>query len=402
MRSLTLDDILHPCTAQDFLTKIAGSDYLHVPGYPGKFADLFPWAELNHILQTHRFGAKGMRMVKDGRAVSQDAFLRDGVVRAGEMTDLLRDGATLVLERVDCMYRPLKDLGESLERVFEVPVQMNMYAGWRVSHGFDVHWDDHDVIVLQIAGRKLWKIYGITENFPVKNSVELGSKPPENDPVWDGFLEQGDVLYMPRGWWHIAFPVDEPTMHITIGMRYPTGLDLLRFVSGELEQDVRMRIDLQAAGDAGSRAGVMQGVVEAVTAAIGEPGLFERFMKFQRGMAAPRPTLGLPWSATAQVLPDSEDAVIRVATVRGFEMEHSDEAIQVAFSGKALTFATAAEPLFAYILARREVSIGEFCAHFSGAYEQETLRGFLADLVRHGMITTGGAERARASVADPA
>jgi len=400
MRSLTLDDILHPCPAQEFLNKIAGHDYLHVPGYPQKFADLFPWTELNHILGTHRFGAKGMRMVKDGRAVSQDAFLKDGVVRATEMTDLLRDGATLVLERVDCMYRPLKELGESLERVFEVPVQMNMYAGWRVSHGFDVHWDDHDVIVLQIAGRKHWKIYGVTEQFPVKNSVELGIKPPEKDPVWDGFLERGDVLYMPRGWWHIAFPVDEPTMHITIGMRYPTGLDLLRFVSGELEQDVRMRIDLQAAGDTGSRAGVMKGIVDAVTAAIGEPELFERFMKVQRGMASPRPTLGLPWSATAEVLPDSEDALIRIATLRGYEIERFEDAIQVAFNGKALTFAAAAEPLFAYILARREFSIGEFCAHFSAEYEQETLRGFVADLARHGLISIGDGHGVRASAAD--
>lgn len=403
MRSLTLDDLLHPASAAEFISRFAGSNFLHVPGHSTKFADLFPWTELNHILSTHRFGSRGLRMVKDGRAVSQEAFLKDGIVRAPEMTDLLRDGATVVLERVDCMYAPLKELAESLERVFDGPVQMNMYAGWRVSHGFDVHWDDHDVLVLQVAGKKHWKIYGVTEKFPVKNSVELGTRPPECDPVWDGLLEQGDLLYMPRGWWHVAIPVDEPTMHITVGMRYPTGLDLLRFVSGELEQDVRMRMDLAAAGDASAREQIMSGVVQAVAEAIGQPGLFERFMKFQRGMASSRPTLGLPWTATPGVIPDSDDALVRVSTIRGFEFENSGETIQVTFNGKVLTFAAAAQPLFDYIAGHREVSIGEFCAHFSNQYERETLREFLTDLIRHGLlIAETHSARSQASFAEQA
>ena len=238
MPSLTLDDLIHPCSAEEFLTNYAGTGFLHVPGEAQKFASLFPWPALNHILRTHRFGAKGIRMVSGGRALPQEAFLKDGIVRAPEMTALLREGATVVLERVDCMYEPLTGLAENLERVFQVPIQINMYAGWRVTHGFEVHWDDHDVIVLQVAGRKHWKIYGVTEKFPIKNSVELHSQPPSCDPLFDGLLNQGDVLYMPRGWWHIAIPCDEPTLHLTIGMRYPTGLDILRFVSQEIEQDV--------------------------------------------------------------------------------------------------------------------------------------------------------------------
>jgi ribosomal protein L16 Arg81 hydroxylase len=392
MRSLTLDDILHPSTAADFLAHYAGINFLYIPGHPRKFESLFPWADLNHILATHRFGAKGIRMVKDGRAVSQDAFLRDGIVRATEMTELLRDGATVVLERADNMHPPLKTLAESLEGVFEVPVQMNMYAGWRITHGFDVHWDDHDVIVLQIAGRKHWKIYGVTEQFPVKNSVELGAKPPESDPVWDGFLEQGDVLYMPRGWWHVAYPVDEPTMHITIGVRNPTGLDLLRFVSEELERDVRMRIDLAASAGASARGAVLEGVAGAVSEAIRQPGLFERFMKLQRGMASPRPVLGLPWTATAQILPDSGATLLHRASLRPIEIENAGEAINIDFNGKTLTFAAAARPLFEDIARRREFTIDEFCAHFSAQYEAETLRAFLADLVRHGLITVAPAE----------
>jgi hypothetical protein len=387
MRFLTLDDLLHPCTAGQFLERYAGTDFLHIPGEAQKFADLFPWPVLNDILRTHRFGAKGIRVVKDGRAVSHDAFLRDGIVRAPEITELLREGATLVLERVDCMYQPLSRLSESLERVFQIPVQINMYAGWRVTHGFDVHWDDHDVIVLQVAGRKHWKVYGVTEKFPIKNSVELNSAPPSGDPVWDGLLNQGDLLYMPRGWWHVALPCDEPTLHLSVGLRYPTGLDILRFAAQELEHDVRMRMDLPLAGAAGVRVEVMKGVSDAVASAIRDPGVLDRFLKYQRAMTSPRPSLGLPWSATGQVLPDSENSVITFATSRGLELENGGDALHVVFNGKALSFATAAKPLFDFLDdAKGQASVGDFCSRFEAEYERDTLRQFLADLVKHGMI----------------
>lgn len=370
------------------MANCAGTNFLHVPGDAGKFESLFPWPALNHILRTHRFGTKGIRMVSGGRPVGPEAFLKDGIVRAPELTELLREGATLVLERVDCMYEPITGLAENLERVFQVPIQINMYAGWRVSHGFDVHWDDHDVIVLQVAGRKHWKIYGVTEKFPVKNSVELHSQPPTCDPLFDGLLNQGDVLYMPRGWWHIAIPCDEPTMHLTIGQRYPTGIDILRFASQELEQDVRMRMDIPLAGAPETRLNVMRGIGDAVASAMRDPELLDRFMKLQRGMASPRPSLGLPWSATPQVLPDAEDSVITLATTRGLELQngHDRDAINIAFNGKVLTFALAAKPLFEFLRDRHRASIGDFCKQFAAEYEPDTLREFLADLVKQGLI----------------
>jgi ribosomal protein L16 Arg81 hydroxylase len=399
MRPLTLDDILHPCSADEFLANYAGTNFLHVSGDARKFESLFPWPALNHILRTHRFGAKGIRMVSGGRAVGQEAFLKDGIVRAPEMTELLREGATVVLERVDCMYEPLTGLAENLERVFQVPIQVNMYAGWRVSHGFDVHWDDHDVIVLQVAGRKHWKIYGVTEKFPVKNSVELHSEPPTGDPVFDGLLNQGDVLYMPRGWWHIAIPCDEPTMHLTIGQRYPTGIDILRFASQELEQDVRMRMDIPLAGAPETRVNVMQGIGDAVASAVRDPELLDRFMKLQRAMASPRPSLGLPWSATPQALPGAEDSVITLATTRGLELQNAGDVINIAFNGKVLTFASAAQPLFEFLRDRHRASVGDFCNHFATEYERDTLREFLADLVKHGLIVIQEPDVARRSQA---
>ena len=44
-------------------------------------------------------------------------------------------------------------------------------------------------------------------------------------PVFDEFLEAGDVLYVPRGWWHEGLPIGEETCHVAIGTHGPTLAD---------------------------------------------------------------------------------------------------------------------------------------------------------------------------------
>jgi lysine-specific demethylase/histidyl-hydroxylase NO66 len=72
------------------------------------------------------------------------------------------------------------------------------------SQGFAPHYDDIEAFVLQLEGRKHWKLYKprsegevlprySSSNF---NEDEIGS------PVLDVVLEPGDMLYFPRGFIH--------------------------------------------------------------------------------------------------------------------------------------------------------------------------------------------------------
>ena len=161
---------------------------------------------------------------REGQPVSVETYLSDQQnkrkngkpiprLNTTALTRELRNGATIVLDAVDELHRPIRRLAESLERVFRVKVQVNAYAGWRTSHGFDLHWDDHDVFVLQVAGRKQWKVYGMTRKYPMARDVEPAVDPP-SEVLWEGLLRSGDLLYIPRGWWHVATPLDEPTLHL--------------------------------------------------------------------------------------------------------------------------------------------------------------------------------------------
>ena len=57
-----------------------------------------------------------------------------------------------------------------------------------------------------------------------------------------------DLLYIPRGWWHVATPLDEPTLHLTVGVNNPNGADFLAWYVDRLKTSEDVRRDLPQFG----------------------------------------------------------------------------------------------------------------------------------------------------------
>ena len=75
------------------------------------------------------------------------------------MLAALDDGATLVLQALHRTWPPLVEFGARLAAELGHPVQINAYITPPQNQGFAPHYDVHDVFVLQIAGRKRWRIH---------------------------------------------------------------------------------------------------------------------------------------------------------------------------------------------------------------------------------------------------
>jgi ribosomal protein L16 Arg81 hydroxylase len=388
MPSSNLDDVLTPLPPADFIKDYWGQKFLHLPGPQGRFSSLFPWSVVNEMLETHRFVPPRLRLTHDGKAISPDLFMKNGHLQAAELTRLLRDGATLIVASVDEVYAPLKAFAQQLGRTLQARINVNLYAGWRTSHGFDVHWDNHDVFILQIAGKKQWKIWAATDKYPTKDSVELGKTPPTSAPLWDALLADGEVLYLPRGWWHVAIPIDEPTLHLTVGIFKPTGTDIVRWVADGFENDERMAMDVPLLGGAAAQAAYITRIREAIREAIDRPDLLARYTQSWNDNAMARPYFTLPWSATPEVLPESEESIITLTTPRALEIRpREDGAVDIAVNSKLFTFAGAARPILDYFGTELPASISQFYQRFAGQYERETLRQFLTEMAKHGVVT---------------
>jgi hypothetical protein len=169
------------------------------------FTHLLTWPDLNQLLATRRLDVPRMRL-SDGQTVDVGQYTRLQTYRRMPnwnapiphlFHEQLREGATLVVDAIDEMHPPINTMAAELEAWLGTRVQVNAYASWIAKEGFGVHWDDHDVIVLQVSGRKRWRIYGTTRQAPLYSDVEVDHDAP-TEPTDEFTMEPGDVLHVPR------------------------------------------------------------------------------------------------------------------------------------------------------------------------------------------------------------
>src|SRR5262249_37445624 len=141
-------------------------------------------------------------------------------VRPHDLVAQLRCGATLSVGGLDELHTPLTQLAEAFEACFAGSTQINVYAAWRACHGLDLHRDDQDVFVLHLDGRKRWLLYGDSIEGMDRAELARASTPPAG-AIADTILAAGDLLYVPRGSYHVALPLDEPALHLTVGVKTP-------------------------------------------------------------------------------------------------------------------------------------------------------------------------------------
>ncbi|MBV9764811.1 MAG: hypothetical protein JOZ48_08195 [Acidobacteriaceae bacterium] len=390
----TLAELLAPFDAEAFLRNCWSQNFQYFPGTPGRFSELLPWSVLNRILRQHRLDSPRIRLFREGESVPPNSFLSYQTsrrktqiprLRTAELTRELRNGATLVLDAVDELHDPITALAEALESVFRVRIQVNAYAGWRTSHGFDLHWDDHDVFIVQVAGRKQWKVYGMTRKYPLKADSGPDLHPPEA-PLWEGLLEDGDLLYIPRGWWHVATPLDEPTLHLTIGVHNPTGMDLLSWFVDRLRTSEDVRQDLPRFASRPEQAAFADRIRNLFLEQW-HPGLLQLYWGDMDAKAEPRPVLGLPWSAGRDALPPPGSPFqVKWNVPRPIiPKSNGHQEFEIACNGRSWRFAEGARPIVELLREKNSCSAAELHAVVSGHLDPQTVRAFLGELVSSGL-----------------
>jgi hypothetical protein len=390
----SLDKLLEPLAAREFLDSAWGRTYRYVRGGAGKFRGLLPWAALNDILRRHRLDFPRLRLMKDGARLPLNTYLRRAAGSAGrpvvprllpaDFTRSLRDGATLVLDAVDELHAPLEELAETLELTFRERVQINMYAGWRTSRGFDLHWDDHDVFILQVSGRKRWRLHGETRPCPVASDRGPQTPAPVGEPIWEETLEDGDLLYIPRGCWHVALPLDEPTLHLTVGVHNRTGLDLARWLAERLRARELFRRDLPRLASEAERRAHAARLRRELLAEWGEDPV-GRYLDELDAVASPRPRLGLPWTATPGILPAEGGAAIRWMPPRPVELKAEGGVVEFCCLRRRWRFAEGALAVLGPLAERRVCTLAELCEGASGVLDERTVRALVRELVAAGL-----------------
>ena len=119
----------------------------------------------------------------------------------------------------------------AMETFWKCSTGCNVYLTPPDSQGFSPHFDDIDAFVLQLEGKKLWKVYpprSEREMLPRFSSPNF-EQGEIGEPVLEAVLEPGDLLYMPRGTVHQACCVPGAhSLHVTISTnQFNTWADVL-------------------------------------------------------------------------------------------------------------------------------------------------------------------------------
>jgi hypothetical protein len=314
---------------------------LLVRGRRERFTSLMSWEALNTELSRLRVGDERVRLVKRGVPLPRGEFVYAAKSGGAEylngpaVTSHVLDGATLVVNMIDELSVPIRRLAESAEQLLKVYITANLYAGWRSDNGFDVHWDRHDTLILQLIGRKNWKVWGPTRDHPMSGDDPRRVPSPTADPVWEGALEDGDLLYMPRGWWHVACPREEPSVHVTLAIKGPTGLDLLEWMASELRETRAARLDLPHWNRASEQAALVADLRAACMAFL-DDDVIARFMRRRDQEAHSRPIIALPRGPEPKVPDLTDDLPIRL--VRGRQLHLRRDGELVGFEAQGTTW----------------------------------------------------------------
>ncbi len=384
-----------PLEVSQFLSSVQGQAHHRFPGTAGRFASLLPWSTLSTVLRQHRLDFPRLRLAMDGDVVPTHSYTEMVTPKRGgpiprllsaPLGQHLRNGATLVLDSVQELVDPIGELSASLEHSLRERVQVNMYAGWGKTHGFDVHWDDHDAFILQVSGRKRWRVHGTTRPAPLYRDVEPPPQPPA-EPIADFMLEDGDALYVPRGCWHDVSAVGEESLHITIGFNPATGIDLVSWLADQLRTNEAFRRDLPRFGTAQDRsarsAQLRDGILELLT-----PDVVDRFLMDRDAQAPALPRLGLPWVATSDLLPPSDDVEVRLLTPRAV-LNQGEATVTLLAAGSRFVFASAAAPVLSALVASPVSTIGSLVSVAAPSLDRGTVRALLGELITQGLLAVG-------------
>ncbi|HEY3813913.1 MAG TPA: cupin domain-containing protein [Caulobacteraceae bacterium] len=161
-----------------------------------------------------------------------------------EIENCLKRGSTIRITRIDHLSKQITQNCEYLAQTFKATTAANLYITPPYRKGLNVHYDQHDVIIYQIHGKKLWNFYnhqGEGKELPLEYGA-METFEYEKKPARRLMMKPGDMLYIPRGQLHAAFATDTLSAHVTYGIEPIRVIDLLhRLASRAALEDRRFR-----------------------------------------------------------------------------------------------------------------------------------------------------------------
>jgi lysine-specific demethylase/histidyl-hydroxylase NO66 len=239
---MSLAALIAPMTVETFAEEVWGKRSHHFAGAPDRFAGMIGSADVDRILRFVKPKPPQQILVVQGsRHYPVNWVNPDGSPRSEMVRKAWLDGYSIVLNDVGSYWEPVTRFCAELQRGIHHPVDANLYLTPPGTQGFDPHFDIMDVFILQLEGTKEWSIWDSVRDSPLADQHSAIDSATLGEPLWQGEIGPGEMLYIPRGHAHAARATSEASVHLSVGVAVWTWLDLMLASADAARRDRRFR-----------------------------------------------------------------------------------------------------------------------------------------------------------------
>ncbi len=184
--------------------------------------------------------------------------LRHGPLPRRALPPLSKPGWSLLVQGLDLHVAAAHELLGHFRFVPDARLDDLMLSYASDGGGVGPHLDSYDVFLIQVHGRRRWRIgrardRSFVEGLPLKILQQF-------EPEHDWVLEPGDMLYLPPQWAHDGVAVGE-CMTASVGFRAPGPAEVARELLARLAEDIEPAARERLYGDPGQPATATPGAI---------------------------------------------------------------------------------------------------------------------------------------------
>ncbi|XP_046692601.1 ribosomal oxygenase 1 isoform X2 [Silurus meridionalis] len=243
--------LIHPVTAKTFFRDTWEKKPLLIRRQnPHYYEGLFSTAEFDRILRNDdvQYGVNlDVTSFTNGKRETHNP---PGRALPYSVWDFYENGCSLRMLNPQAFSSTVWNVLSILQEKFGSMAGANVYLTPAGTQGFAPHYDDIEAFIVQLEGKKHWRVYNPRSKDEVLSLVSSPnySQTEIGNPIMDVVLEPGDLLYFPRGFIHQGNCLpDAHSLHITISsyQKNSWGNLLLKVMPAALEMAIEEDVEFR-------------------------------------------------------------------------------------------------------------------------------------------------------------
>jgi bifunctional lysine-specific demethylase and histidyl-hydroxylase NO66 len=388
---MRFDELVQPLSQEEFLADYFGKKPLHIPSRDGSpRRDLFGWPRFNELLTVlPHWTEDNLKLIMNSRPINPDFYMDrvetlGGHVRRADPAKLdvfLAMGVSVVANAVEDISSEVRRVADTLGDQFSARVGANAYCSFGGVQAFASHCDLHDVFALHCEGEKDWNIYENRAQAPIEQLTSDNAQQiidaAKGRVMLRVRMRPGDLLYIPRGYYHDALASSDASLHLTFSVSPLHGRAIFSLLEEEAMNDpiFRQYLPDPRENDGALLDQRLSDLADRVRRIIESEGFRTRLQNRQRELWKRDYMFQLPARKTLEFYARSEKPAAVDTTREGIVLKIGAEELQLGHLGEAAQ----------WIFSRPAFSLQELSANFQYLDEKD-LRELVAKLQIQGLF----------------